>query len=195
MCLVCGKGAIDGITHRYCRGRKTIDGSFASTLYKGIIRKLLFRFKYKPYVSDVKTILGDLFYESLIQHEGFSQILENKPVLVPIPLHFSKLKSRGYNHAQILADELSKRLNLKSMNILTRVKKTKTQFGLKRKERKENVSGAFALRTDSGVAPLPRMTVILVDDILTTGATMQEAARVLKEHGVSKVYALAFARD
>ncbi len=196
ICLVCQKAAINGVTHPVCKTRYSIDGAFASISYKGTVKKLLYSFKYKPYVSDLADILTDFFYEGIIQNEGFMRILgqsNEKLVLVPIPLHSSKLKSRGYNHAQILSDELSKRLNIRCVDILARIKKTPSQFGLKREERRENIAGAFALREDSGV--VPRMTVMLVDDILTTGATLQEAAKVLKKAGAKQVWGLALARD
>lgn len=193
ICLVCGKPSIDSLTHPGCKTRYAIDGAFCAIVYKGTARKLIFQFKYKPYVSDLKKVLGDLFFESLIQQEMFSKILEQNPILVPIPLHSSKLKSRGYNHAAILADELAKRFNFKQIELLKRVKKTSSQFGLKRDERKKNVAGAFAI-SDKQQAIRDKY-ILLVDDILTTGATLLEAANVLKRAGAKKVFAATLAQD
>ncbi len=192
-CLICLRASIDGVTHPACRSRYAIDAAFASIAYKGVVKKLIYSFKYKPYLTDLKTVLGDLFYESLIQQEGFTQILEMSPVLVPIPLHSSKLKSRGYNHAQILASQLAKRLNLQQADLLKRVKKTASQFGLKREERRINVAGAFAVSPNVLLSQYPN--IFLVDDILTTGATLLEAANVLKRAGARRVWGIALARD
>lgn len=193
ICLVCSKPSIDSLTHSYCRTRYSIDGCFSAILYKGVARKLIFQFKYKPFVSDLARVLGDLFYESLIQKEGFARILEAQPIIVPIPLHSSKLKARGYNHAKILADELSGRFSLASFELLKRVKKTSSQFGLTRKERRENLGGAFSLLPSILVSKYPN--ILIVDDILTTGATLSEAAKTLKNKGAKRVWAVILAQD
>ena len=197
ICLVCNKPSINGLTHPGCVGKYTIDGAFAAISYKGVAKKLIYSFKYKPYLSDLKNSLVDLFYESLIQNEVFMQTIEQfnngTMVLVPIPLHKKRLKNRGYNHAQILAEGLSERLNLKVLNVLERVKETKSQFGLNLEKRKENIAGAFSLAPNIPVSQYP--SIFLVDDILTTGSTLLEAARVLKRSGARRVWALALARD
>ncbi|RJQ38517.1 ComF family protein [Candidatus Microgenomates bacterium] len=157
-------------------------------------------------------------------------------ILVPIPLYKSKLKSRGYNQAEILAQELVKRLDPSSrkaglrmtiVNLLERVKNTKTQVGLKQKERKENIAGAFKIRNGfchlyepegsqsrrpefiSGSREIPKpasqrgeqvwndnnLSVLLIDDVLTTGSTLLEAANVLKRNGIKKVWGVTLAKD
>lgn len=171
-----------------------IDGLFSALAYKGVVKKLIYSFKYKPYLTDLREVLGDLFYESLIQQEGFMSALEKKPIFVPVPLHSSKLKSRGYNHAQILASQLATRFNLQLLEPLKRVRKTASQFGLKREERKENIAGAFAFISDKQQVIRDKY-VFLVDDIVTTGATLNEAAQVLKKAGAKKVFGLALAKD
>ncbi|MBI2430765.1 MAG: ComF family protein [Candidatus Levybacteria bacterium] len=173
--------------------QNTKEGFFSAIAYKGVVRKLIFQFKYKPYLSDLRTVLGELFYESLIQQEEFMKILETNPILVPIPLHKSKLQKRGYNHAQILAEDLAKRLDLSHVDLLKRIKKTSSQFGLKKEERKKNVAGAFEVVSNALMSQFTN--IVLVDDILTTGATMLEATRVLKKAGVKRVWGLALARD
>ncbi|MDP2638108.1 MAG: ComF family protein [Candidatus Levybacteria bacterium] len=196
ICLVCNKNSLDGLTHPSCKSRYAIDGAFSAVSYKGVVKKLLYNFKYKPYLSDLKNSLTELFYESIIQNEEFVRTIQqfnNKAiVLVPIPLHASRLRQRGYNHAEILAEILGKKLNLKVTDVLKRVKQTKTQFGLSLKQRKENISGAFMLNTKYLI---DNANVFLVDDILTTGSTLLEAAKILKKSGVKRVWGLTFARD
>ena len=208
ICLACNKPTFDGLTHPRCRGRYVIDGAFAAIAYKGVVRKLIYSFKYKPYLSNLKNSLVELFYESLIQQEMFvatmKQLNSEKIALVPIPLHRSRLKKRGYNHAEILAKGLSLSLKLPVINILAREKPTKSQFGLKLKERKENIRDAFSMVPNIPIA-LPASArrwqagqfsnILLVDDILTSGTTFLEAAKILKKNGAKRVWGLALARD
>lgn len=193
ICLVCNKGSIDGLTHPGCSSRYAIDGAFSAIAYKGIVKKLIYSFKYKPYLSDLKNVLADLFFEAIIQNSEFNTAYKNKPVLVPIPLSGIRLRRRGYNHAGILAQELSKRLNLEFLDVLKRTRETKSQFGLSQKARKENIKGAFETREFKDLSKIP--FVFLVDDILTSGSTLLEAARILKRSGVKKVWGIALARD
>ncbi len=200
MCLTCGLSSIDGLTHPRCRSRYSIDGVFTSIAYKGVAKKLLYVFKYKPYVTAIQNVLGDLFYEGIIQNEAFMSTIStiqqsNNPtiVFVPIPLHSSKLKSRGYNQSAILADQLSQRFNLPVKNILSRVKKTTSQYGLKRDKRKENIAGAFSVSPNILVSQY--LNIFVIDDILTTGSTLFEAAYILKKKGAKRVFGLALSRD
>ncbi len=197
-CLVCRRPAIDGITHPACKSRHAIDGAFASIAYKGVVRKLIYNFKYKPYLTDLQHVLVDLFYEGLIQKEAFDRAYRDssieKIMLAPIPLHSSRLKSRGYNQAEILAKGLSEKLNLRMFPVLERIKKTDSQIHLKQKERKENIAGAFAVRKNAQEI-LKGAGIFLIDDVLTTGSTLLEASRMLKRAGAKKVWGLALARD
>lgn len=188
ICAVCGRQAVSGITHPVCRGRYDIDGVFASIVYRGVAKKLVYQFKFQPYLTDLRHVVADLFYEGLIQQELFYKIPQEKTILVPIPLHSKRLRSRGYNQAEILAVDLSKRLGLPVKNILTRMRQTTSQVGKTQKERRENIKGVFQLKgTVEGKA------VLLVDDVLTSGATMNEAAKTLKRAGVKEVWGLALA--
>lgn len=193
ICLVCNKGSFDGLTHPKCRGKYTIDGAFSAIAYKGIVKKLIYNFKYKPYLSDLKNTLVELFYESIIQNEIFQKVYLTKPTLVPIPLHPKRLKKRGYNHSKLLLVGLSQKLNLNLIDVLERTRDTKSQFGLKLKDRKENLKSAFSIISNIPITQYPN--VLLVDDILTTGSTLLEAARILKKKGVKKVWGLTLARD
>jgi predicted amidophosphoribosyltransferase len=245
ICLVCNRNAINGITHPLCRGRYTIDGSSASLVYKGITKRLISAFKYKPYLSDLQKTLTDFFYEGIIQNEQFQTILKKDSILVPIPLHPEKYRMRSYNQAEILAKNLGKKLNLPVCSLLKRIKKTQTQTTLKREERKENIKDAFIIDEkvyinlfDNNLAasnaaspssnPAPDGTgsnaakamkqsnigkvknddpkivdqlknmrdtrqVIFVDDVITSGATMLEAANMLKRKGVEHIWGIALA--
>lgn len=193
LCLICDKPSYNSLTHPRCRNKYSIDGAFSAISYNKIAQKLIYNFKYKPYLADLKTFLSQLFVESLIQNEHFNKILNKDFILVPIPLYSSKLRKRGYNQAEILARELSKKIKIPVQNLLIRTKDTKSQFKLKKEQRQENVKGIFSLKNKS--FELKGKNIFLVDDVVTTGSTLKEAANVLKRGGANKVFGLTLARD
>ena len=193
LCLFCDKPSFNSLTHPVCRKKFTIDGCFSAVSYNKTAKKLIYSFKYKPYLSDLKNLLSELFYESIIQKEMFMKLMgEGSWLIVPIPLSDSKLRKRGYNQAEILAFELSKRLNIPRKNLLKRVKDTKSQFKLTKKEREKNIKGAFSRNQKSVIR---NQNVFLIDDVVTSGATLLEAANILKRNGAEKVIGLTLARD
>jgi competence protein ComFC len=194
ICLVCNRASVNGLTHPGCSGRYTIDGAFSSISYNGVAKKLIYVFKYKPYVSGLRNFLIDLFYEGIIQNELVIKILESYPLFIPIPLHDSKLKSRGYNQSLLLAEGLSKKMGFETKDILSREKRTKSQFGLSREKRIENIHKAFILKSKESNSVRGK-AVFLVDDVLTSGSTLLEAANVLKRKGAKRVFGLTLARD
>ncbi len=205
LCLICNKASYNGLTHPVCKSKYSIDGCFSAFPYNKTAQKLIYNFKYKPYLKDLKTVLADLFYESLIQNEDFNRELKiGNWVFIPIPLSDSKLKKRGYNQSEILAKELAKKFNIPFQNILKRVRDTKTQVGLSNIKRKENIKDAFGiLNLKSEILNHPsassgfrkNCSTFLVDDVVTTGSTLKEAANVLKRSGAKRVIGLTLARD
>ena len=106
-------------------------------------------------------------------------------VLVPVPVHATRKKTRGFNQAEILARVIGKKLEIPVMpEMLVRNKKTLPQKDLSAAERLKNLSGAFA----AGEIPEGIRSVILVDDIYTTGSTIEACARALRASGISRVY-------
>lgn len=196
LCAVCQKGSIDGLTHPKCRTAYGIDGILSSVSYKGIVKKLIYQFKYPPYLSDLKKILGKLLYEGIIQLESFESFIRNKNVIIiPVPLHPQREKRRGYNQAELLGRELSIRLNIKiAPRMLERSVKTKPQFELKKEERGKNIFGAFSVNLKFQKT-LKGRRIILVDDISTTGSTLRECAKILKKSGAEKVLGITLAHE
>ncbi|HEX9911635.1 MAG TPA: ComF family protein [candidate division Zixibacteria bacterium] len=141
---------------------------------------LLHHFKYKRKISLGKE-LGKRLGELLIQ----DKFLKDYDYLLPVPLHRSKERERGYNQSKILAEEISELTFLPLLDkVLMRKKNTRDQTNLNAEERERNVRGAFIVR-DKLV--LKGKRIILVDDVMTTGATLKECSRVLKEAGVKEV--------
>lgn len=196
ICGICQKGSIDSLTHPKCKTPYSIDGIISSISYKGIVKRLLYQFKYKPFLSDLKVPLSKLFYEGLIQQEAVIKFVSRDNVLVTaVPLHVSRERKRGYNQSELLGKELAKRLDITYMSsILDRLKQTKPQFELTKEQRKENLKGAFALNSRFK-QKIKGKQIILVDDITTTGATLRECGKVLKQSGAGKVLGVTLAHE
>lgn len=182
VCPVCERLALDGKTHPACRTRYTPDGLTSFFHYDGVVRKAIKALKYR--------LVTDLASEfiSLVPDESF-----NNAVLLPIPLHSSRYKERGFNQSEVLGSEIAEKLQISMRtDILMRTKKTDPQAGLKhRKDRLENMNGVFALqRTMNNEL----RTIILFDDVFTTGATMRAATAELKRHGAKNVWCITIAR-
>jgi ComF family protein len=113
-------------------------------------------------------------------------------VVVPVPLHASRQRERGYNQAELIARPLARRLGLPLRPVLlVRTKPRPEKLKLTRRERWLTVRGAYAMRADSRI---DKVRVLLVDDVFTTGATLDACARVLRQAGASRVVALTVAR-
>ncbi len=113
-------------------------------------------------------------------------------MVVPIPLHKRRECERGFNQSASIAEEMSKVLGIPWSSVLERNRQTKVQATLSREEREKNMHEVFTLK--SGI-PVANMSFLLVDDVYTTGATMGEAARVLKAHGAKRVALFTLCKD
>ncbi len=173
-----------------CRAKK-LDGLYFAVPYqKALSKKLILCFKYEPFIKELAKTLASLIIEHF-------QLLNNKPdffnfILIPIPLDEKRLKRRGFNQAEEIGKELSKFLNIPLLSdCLIKIKKTVPQVELSDEERRENIKGAFDCEKREKIKG---KEILLVDDVYTTGSTMEEAARVLKEAGAKKVIGVAVAR-
>jgi ComF family protein len=163
------------------RGRRLVDRARAIGSYDGALRAIVHAMKYEGRRSLARP-LG-----ALMRHRG-GDVLHGAGCVVPVPLHASRRRERGFNQAADLAGQLG----LPVVAALGRVRATPTQTGLPAAQRHRNMREAFGL-TRAGV-PLAGVTVLLVDDVSTTGATLEACARVLKEAGAAEVRALTAAR-
>lgn len=170
---------------------KNLNGLYFALSYESfLVKKLIKLFKYEPYIKDLSKTLSSL----IITH---FKLLNNKPdfsdfLLVPVPLAKKKLKMRGFNHAQELAKELSTSFKIPLINdVLIKTKETLSQVELSEKEREENIKNVFSCQNQKKIK---RQKILLVDDIYTTGSTMEECARILKENGAKQVWGIAVAR-
>jgi competence protein ComFC len=130
------------------------------------------------------TVLSQLIGRGMANVIVSDFFLKKSDVIAPVPLFWWKRLRRGYNQANLLADVVGDECGIEVKHMLRRVKNTKTQTQLDEESRKKNVSDAFEING----AMVKDKTVLLIDDVLTTGATLNECARVLKEAGAKKVY-------
>ncbi|HEX4426698.1 MAG TPA: ComF family protein [Terriglobales bacterium] len=161
--------------------------------YDGGLRELIHLLKYDK-VRPAANVLGRMLAEVIAELEpafGSTEIL-----VVPVPLHASKKRERGFNQSDLMAraavkqSSLGGRLKLQS-ELLQRKRITKSQIGLTRHQRRENLRGAFTVTDPSEVAG---RIVLLIDDVFTTGTTVSECARILRRAGASKVFVATAAR-
>ena len=111
----------------------------------------------------------------------------NAEYIIPVPLHISKKRERGYNQSDFICDGISDALNIQTLKkCLRRTRFTQTQTKLSREERKQNVSGAFELR-EKYKNTIHKKNIIIVDDVITTGSTILECAKVLKNAGCGEI--------
>jgi competence protein ComFC len=191
-CETCSQpfdGAIDGPFSCANCGQRHFHFESAVTCYKsrGIVRELIHRFKYQ-HEFHLRHSLADWLAETLEDSRIASRPFD---FFVPVPLHAARLREREFNQAQVLAMLLTKRTGTPVLDCLKRIRYTTTQTRFDRAERMENLLNAFQMRNTTNVQG---RHLVLVDDVLTTGSTVDECARVLKKAGAASVRAVAVAR-
>lgn len=161
-----------------------------------IIRKAIWAFKYKN-KKDIANIFAENLYDLIIEELSELKVLENfhNPVLIPIPLSKTREKERGYNQTLLIAQALitiDKNQNfILNSNILIKSKETLHQARLKnKKERLENLVGTFEVKNPEIIKG---RNIILIDDVVTTGATISEAKKELRKNGARKIVAFSIA--
>jgi competence protein ComFC len=174
--------------------RLSADGAISSLVSTflfekdGTLQSLIHLLKY-----DGMTTLGVLLGERLAKSLEMSVGIENLTMLVPVPLHRVKQRERGYNQSVYICRGIARTLGVRVFpTLLQRRRYTQSQTHLDARERKENVRDAFHIRAEvSGI--IRGGTFVVVDDVITTGATMLECARALKSHGAANVIACSLA--
>jgi len=160
-----------------------------AVLYDDIAAKLVSGLKFSDRIGHAR------WMANWMAHAG-SELLENEPLIVPVPLHRGRLFTRRFNQSAELARQIAHRsrsIDRYEPQILTRTKATKQQVGLSLSERSRNVSGAFRVASHSKMN-ISGKNIVLVDDVYTTGATAKAATRALKRAGAKNVDVLVFAK-
>ncbi|MBI5765876.1 ComF family protein [Candidatus Falkowbacteria bacterium] len=194
-CPICHKIQIDCRVCGGCQGKSFLDGLWVLAHYSNpLIQKIIQLIKYN-YISDLT-----FYFDKLIE-EYFKEIggWQKENILVPVPLHRQRFLWRGFNQAELICERIKAVFDNQINNqILIRKQNNKPQVKLPAGERQKNASGIFKLNNfDRGAFSdiMDRVVLVLVDDVYTTGSTMQEGAKILKEFGFKTVWGLVVARD
>jgi len=189
LCTICGIPFISEAAENHPCGRCLIskpdfDRAASVFLFEGSLSEAIYRFKYAGKTSLFRS-LGDLLVHHPVAHEGYDAI-------IPVPLHISRLRERGFNQSQLLAARVGKKLSIAlDPLILERTRPTPPQAGMNRNDRIVNIRGAIATRRGANVKG---KRFLLIDDVYTTGATTGECGKVLKKGGAKIVNVLTLAR-
>ena len=200
MCLVCGErlfGFAASAEQQLCgeclKEHPAFERASAYGSYDGGLRELIHLLKYDR-VRSAAPVLGRMLAEAI--EDLRPQFTAVDPLLIPVPLHSGKLRSRGFNQSELIAQAALKgnptlrRIEFRPQ-LLKRVRPTESQTGLTREQRRANIRGAFAVTRPTGIEG---REVVVVDDVLTTGTTAGECARVLRKAGAARVWVATVAR-
>ena len=191
-CKKCGLDLPDGGEHCYSCVKKPnyyFENIRAACVYKDVAKNLIHKLKYseREYIN---RIIGRMMERTAVAVAAET----NVDYIVFVPMHKLKEYLRGYNQAELIARKISEVINKPILKGLRRGRITKAQYRLKKDERQENVAGCFKLKENMKYV-VKGKNLLLIDDVCTTCATMNECSKVLRRAGAAKVYGLAFARD
>lgn len=189
-CQICGlpfRGVVDSLAS--CPNCKEMqvhfDRAIAVMRFCGPVRYAIHELKYSGRIHWSRPMLKWFM-------QGDEREIQNVDIIIPVPLHAVRERERGFNQARLLADGIGRARGLAvSGRALVRVRSTETQTHLNRRERLKNLLGAFRVEHPFDVEG---RKILLVDDVLTTGSTASECARVLKEAGATSVLVFTLAR-
>lgn len=183
VCDICGKPiGTPGICLECRINPPAYDKCMSACRFEGPVQEVIHRFKYR-HATVYKKFLAGLLY-SMIREKGI-----HADIVTPVPLHWSKLVARGYNQSSLIAQELSRYMKTDvRYGILSKARKTPNQVGLSRRDRGRNLRRVFRACKVEG------KTVMVVDDVITTGGTASEISRTLKDAGAAKVVFVSVGR-
>jgi len=192
VCPECGRLSLKGKYCKKCQKGKYLKGIIAALYYKeGPTKEIIHNIKYNS-VIELAPVLGISMAEVLKNN-----LVKKDALITFAPLHSKRLAQRGFNQAELLAKIIAKESKLKLINLLKKRKNTKQQVELKGNSRRKNLAGVFNFSggpATAGLANIKGKTIIIIDDVTTTGATLNECAKVLKEAGAKEVWGLVAAR-
>ena len=151
---------------------------------EGAGREMIHRLKYGKETAIARALAN-------LAVNTWQSIVEDADIIVPTPLHWTRQLFRGYNQSELFANILATKINIPCKNILKRIKMTAQQASLKREQRKKNLIGAFSVKKE---AICRNHTILLLDDVMTTGATLSSATSTLLDAGAKNVKVLVLAR-
>ncbi len=193
-CGICGKigeGYICSKCYKNIQDylyKNTEEEIFYLLKYKDIIRKKMIEYKFND-----KSYLHQMFCEIFLKNENACEFLKNYDIIIPVPIHKSKRKTRGYNQTELISRKISKYFNIQiDTKVLIKKKNTPMQSSLGRKDRIKNVQNVYKVVNKEKIIG---KNVLIMDDIYTTGATVNECRNILQSAGAKKVGIIIIAKD
>jgi len=191
LCPKCNRVSEYGKICPKCKKKSKLNGLITATYYiDGPIKEAIHTYKYDG-VFDLKYELSNILLKSI---NNYKCIFDKNWIVIAVPIHKKRFAIRGYNQSELLAKIISKKLNIPLQNNLL-IKSTynpKTQAKSNKKERLISLINSFSW---VGQNEIKNKKILLVDDVYTTGATMEECAKILKTNGAKQVWGLAIAKD
>lgn len=187
ICFRCSVREASGMPQVFDRG-------YACAGYGAVEQAVIFALKYGGRI-DIGVTLGEVLHDRMSAEYEADELAGMYDMVMPVPTHRSRDRKcrRGYNHAEIISGSFAARAGLHhEADAVSRLRPTLPMKGLGPEERAANVRGAFGIRKEK-LPLIPGARVLLIDDIFTTGATVEEISRILKDAGASRVDFLAFA--
>ena len=194
-CIGCKRNTPFGQTCFLCAKTNSVDQLLIVADYKDpLVEKSLKFLKYR-FISDLERPLSVLMkkYLKWLTLDKKFNVFEGSPLLIPVPLHPRRLNWRGFNQSELLAKDIADTFQMEmALDVIERTGNAVPQADIKeREERLKNLNGIFGVKNGIRIAG---REILLIDDVCTTGATLNECAKVLKASGASKVVALVVAR-
>ena len=160
--------------------------AYSACLYEGTLKELIHKFKYNG-----RTALLNIFSKLMIDCIKENPEIVNTDLITAVPLHNTRLKEREFNQSLLLANKVAEEFGVPLKHALEKTVKTRYQNELTRIERQANIKNAFEIRRHAGIS---EKSILLIDDVMTTGATLNECARALLAGGAKRVTCLTLAR-
>jgi ComF family protein len=158
--------------------------------YEGLIRNKILSYKFGD-----KAYLYKTFANFFINDKKIFAFLERYDIIIPVPISYKRFKERGYNQSKLIARQISKNTNLKLItNCLYKNKNIVAQSTLNKEKRQKNVENAFSINSKK-LAKIKDKKILILDDIFTTGSTVNECAKMLKKVGIKDIGIITIAKD
>lgn len=188
-CHVCSKYVRNEFVHFECRESTSLSGLFYVGIYNNLIKELIKDGKYKGFY----TIFSDIG-EIMAEYLALLPLKSSEFIISTVPMNKRKQKYRGFNQAELIAKKISEITGIKYLDILDRKSNTKTQVGMKFEDRLLNLSGVFQAKNQINKKYM-RKKVLLVDDVFTTGSTLEQCANTLIKLGFKEIYGFTFVKS
>ncbi len=185
ICSVCGRESRIGFNHKECNNLTFLDGHIYAFAYEGIIKSLIMDVKFKYQFAVIET-----FSKILSDYLTFYRFDDSWTISF-VPMSGKRFLERGFNQGELLAKQIANLQLKKCCGFLKKINRTHSQVGLGGNDRRLNLLNAFIAKPKMHIPE----NIILVDDVFTTGTTLNECAKVLKENGAKKVVGLTIARS